>query len=85
MTKMSDGSDWMMPTLERVQAYITSQGERRLAQSTRKVVAVRAENGSTVAVKYEKAIWKADLKAGRKPQTREEILNPDQEDGEEEE
>jgi hypothetical protein len=84
MTKMSDGSDWMMPTLERVQAYITSQGERRLAQSTRKVVAARAENGSTVALKYEKAIWKADLKAGRKPQTREEILNPEEEEDDDE-
>lgn len=74
-----------MPTLECVQAYITSQGERLLAQSARKVVAVRAENGSKVAAKYEKAIWKADLKAGRKSRTREEILYPEEEDGEEEE
>jgi hypothetical protein len=83
MIKMSDGTEWVPPTLERVQAYISSQGERRLAQSARLVVAKHAENGSRVGVKYEKAIRKVDYRAGVKPQTRAEILGPGVEEDEE--
>jgi hypothetical protein len=85
MIKMSDGTEWVPPTLERVQAYLSSQGERRLAQSARLVVAKHAENGSRVGVKYEKAIRKVDHKAGVRPQTRAEVLGPELEEDEEEE
>ena len=71
---MSDGSRWLPPTLERVQAYISSQGERRLARSTRAVVAAHADRGSRVALKYENAILKVDLRAGTKSETRKELL-----------
>jgi predicted metallo-beta-lactamase superfamily hydrolase len=84
MIKMSDGTEWVPPTLERVQAYISSQGERRLAQSARLVVAKHAESGSRVGVKYEKAIRKVDCRAGVKIQTRAEILGPEKEEVEEE-
>jgi hypothetical protein len=82
MIKMSDGTEWVPPTLERVQAYISSQGERRLARSARLVVTKHAENGSRVGVKYEKAIRKVDHKAGVKPQTRAQILSPELEEDE---
>lgn len=80
MTKFTDGSEWIPATLERVQAYIASQGERRLPQSYRLVVARRAEHGSKVGAAFEKGIQKVDLKAGRKPQTRAEILSRGLED-----
>jgi hypothetical protein len=80
---MSDGTEWVPPTLERVQAYISSQGERRLARSARLVVATHAERGSRVARRYENAIRKVDHNAGIKSQTRAEILGPEvEEDGE---
>ena len=75
MTKLTDGSEWIPATLERVQAYIASQGERRLPLSYRLVVARRAEDGSSVGAGYEKAIQEVDLKVGTKPQTRAEVLS----------
>ncbi|KAH0370260.1 hypothetical protein KCU65_g2647, partial [Aureobasidium melanogenum] len=85
MIEMSDGSSWLPPTLERIQAYITSQGERRLPRSVRGVVASHARRGSRVGLKYESAILKVDRKLGRKSETREELLghgneNEDMED-----
>ncbi|KAG9564324.1 hypothetical protein KCU77_g2404, partial [Aureobasidium melanogenum] len=80
MIEMSDGSKWLPPTLERVQAYINSQGERRLARSARAVVASHAERGSRVALKYENAILKVDLKVGKKFETREGLLGFEDED-----
>ncbi|KAG9849129.1 hypothetical protein KCU77_g2549, partial [Aureobasidium melanogenum] len=74
MIEMSDGSKWLPPTLERVQAYINSQGERRLARSARAVVASHADRGSRVALKYENAILKVDLKVGKKFESRKELL-----------
>ncbi|KAH0277817.1 hypothetical protein KCU91_g2916, partial [Aureobasidium melanogenum] len=74
MIEMSDGSSWIPPTLERVQAYITSQGERRLPRSVRGVVAFHAWRGSRVGLKYESAIMKVDRKVGKKSETREELL-----------
>jgi hypothetical protein len=85
MIKMSDGTEWVPPTLERVQAYISSQGERRLARSARLVVATHAERGSRVARRYENAIRKVDHNAGIKPQTRAEILGLEVEEDEHEE
>ncbi|KAG9522627.1 hypothetical protein KCV07_g2874, partial [Aureobasidium melanogenum] len=83
MIEMSDGSKWLPPTLERVQAYINSQGERRLARSARAVVATHADRGSRVALKYENAILKVDLKVGKKFETRKELLGfEDEEMGE---
>ncbi|KAG9659972.1 hypothetical protein KCU95_g7514, partial [Aureobasidium melanogenum] len=80
MIEMSDGSKWLPPTLERVQAYINSQGERRLARSIRAVVVSHAKHGSRVALKYENAILKVDLKVGKKFETREELLDFEDED-----
>ncbi|CAD0095740.1 unnamed protein product, partial [Aureobasidium vineae] len=76
MIEMSDGSAWIPPTLERIQAYISSQGERRLApsHSARLVVASHTEHGSTIAMKYERAIAKVDRKVGIPPESRREIL-----------
>ncbi|KAK6002017.1 hypothetical protein QM012_002507 [Aureobasidium pullulans] len=75
MIEMSDGSKWLPPTLERIQAYISSQGERRLARSARAVVASQAELGSRVALKYEKAILKVDCKTGKRFESFEELLD----------
>lgn len=80
MIEMSDGSRWLPPTLERVQAYISPQGQRRLARTTRAVVAAHADRGSRVALKYENAILKVDLRAGRKSETREELLGYEDEE-----
>lgn len=77
---MSDGTKWLPPTLERVQAYINSQGERRLARSIRAVVASHAGLGSRVALKYENAILKVDLKAGKKFEGRKELLGSEDDD-----
>jgi hypothetical protein len=62
MLKMSDGSEWLPPTLERVQAYIISQGNFRLARSARKVVVQKANIGSKVAAGYARAIRRVDLR-----------------------
>ncbi|TIA05777.1 hypothetical protein D6C81_10299 [Aureobasidium pullulans] len=62
MICMSDGSEWLPPTLERVQAYIASQGSRRLARSARRVVEQKVRSGSKVAREYERDILKVDLK-----------------------
>ena len=62
---MSDGSEWLPPTLERVQAYIASQGSRRLARSSRRVVEQKARRGSKVAREYERDILKVDLKVSK--------------------
>lgn len=75
MTKFTDGSEWIPATIQRLQAYVASQGERRLPPSYRLVVARRAEEGSSVGIRYEKAIQKVDLKVGTKPQTRAEVLS----------
>lgn len=80
MIEMSDGSSWVPPTLERVQAYITSQGERRLPRSVRGVVAFHAWRGSRVGLKYENAILKVDRKVGYKSETWEELLGHEDED-----
>jgi len=62
---MSDGSEWLPPTLERVQAYIASQGSRRLARSARRVVEQKAGSGSKVAREYERDIMKVNLKVSK--------------------
>lgn len=79
---MSDGSAWLPPTLERIRAFIRSQGERHLARSIRAVVASHAQRGSQVALKYENAILKIDRKNGRKSETRKELLGYEEDEDE---
>lgn len=62
MITMSDGSEWLPPTLERIQAYISSQGTRTLCRSIRRLVVGKAKQGSKVALRYENDIMRVDLK-----------------------
>ncbi|KEQ90453.1 hypothetical protein AUEXF2481DRAFT_570443 [Aureobasidium subglaciale EXF-2481] len=65
MIRMFDGSEWLPPTLERVQAYISTQGQRRLARSARAVVTQKVGQGSKAAAGYESAILKIDFRVAR--------------------
>ena len=59
---MSDGSEWLPPTLERIQAYIFDRNDRGLSEAIREVVRVKARQGSRVAVMYWNEILKMDLR-----------------------
>jgi len=56
MVVKPDGSQWHPHTLEKITAFLESEGESKLSVSLRRVVAVKVKQGSTCAAEMQSAI-----------------------------